>query len=324
MVAKLREAGAIVMGKANLAEFATDGHFSPERVRPGVERVRPVEVADRLLRRLGRRRWRRRFAAAALRHADRRLAVGPVERRLARLAARHGRHAVDRRRDAADLRAGLRGLISRSRCRTSRCCSTRPRSTARPTRSTTSPTATARRTGPPALDDERAAGQGHRRARDRRSTIRSARRAPSDAMRASVRALRRRRARRSRRSPDPPAGPASPPGDRGYEGWRQWMLAHPDTPYTDVVQIMRSPLRLPQFRNTNPYTGTGAMTPEQVAGFQAAARELPRAAGGLDGRAGRRRRRLPGPALATSTSTTRSSRASAAATRRPRRRACRT
>ena len=29
MVAKLREAGAIIMGKANLAEFATDGHFSP-------------------------------------------------------------------------------------------------------------------------------------------------------------------------------------------------------------------------------------------------------------------------------------------------------
>ena len=45
MVAKLREAGAIIMGKANLAEFATDGHFSPERLRAGVERVRPVEVA---------------------------------------------------------------------------------------------------------------------------------------------------------------------------------------------------------------------------------------------------------------------------------------
>jgi amidase len=48
------------------------------------------------------------------------------------------------------------------------------------------------------------------------------------------------------------------------------VLAHPDNPYTDVPSIIRSPLRLPQFRNTSPYTGTGAMTPEQVAGFQAA------------------------------------------------------
>jgi amidase len=69
---------------------------------------------------------------------------------------------------------------------------------------------------------------------------------------------------------DPPSGPASTPGDKGYEGWRQWILAHPDNPYTDVPSIIRSPLRLPQFRNTSPYTGTGAMTPEQVAGFQAA------------------------------------------------------
>ena len=69
---------------------------------------------------------------------------------------------------------------------------------------------------------------------------------------------------------DPPNGPASTPGDKGFEGWRQWILAHPDNPYTDVPSIIRSPLRLPQFRNTNPYTGTGAMTPEQVAGFQAA------------------------------------------------------
>ena len=95
---------------------------------------------------------------------------------------------------------------------------------------------------------------------------------------------------------DPPNGPASTPGDKGYEGWRQWVLAHPDNPYTDVPSIIRSPLRLPQFRNTSPYTGTGAMTPEQVAGFQAARADVPRAAGGVDGRAGRRRRRLPGPA----------------------------
>ncbi len=69
---------------------------------------------------------------------------------------------------------------------------------------------------------------------------------------------------------DPPSGPASTAGDKGYEGWRQWILAHPDNPYTDAAQILRSPLRIPQFRNTSPYTGTGAMTPAQVAAFQKA------------------------------------------------------
>ena len=69
--------------------------------------------------------------------------------------------------------------------------------------------------------------------------------------------------------PDPPAGPASPAGDRGYEGWRQWLLEHPNAPYTDAAQILRSPLRLPQFRNTTPYTGTGAMTLAQVRAFEA-------------------------------------------------------
>jgi amidase len=73
--------------------------------------------------------------------------------------------------------------------------------------------------------------------------------------------------------PDPPSGPSSPPGDRGYEGWRQWLLEHPNAPYTLPEQILRSPLRLPQFRNTNPYTGTGAMTLEQVRAFEAQRKE---------------------------------------------------
>ena len=69
---------------------------------------------------------------------------------------------------------------------------------------------------------------------------------------------------------DPPSGPAATAGDKGFEGWRQWILAYPDNPYTDAAQILRSPLRIPQFRNTNPYTGTGAMTAEQTAAFQLA------------------------------------------------------
>ncbi|MER5805642.1 amidase [Streptomyces mirabilis] len=68
---------------------------------------------------------------------------------------------------------------------------------------------------------------------------------------------------------DPPPAPARTyTGDTYYEGWRQWIQAHPDSPYTEPTQIMRSPLRLPQFRDTSPYTGTGAMTDAQLKALQ--------------------------------------------------------
>ena len=68
--------------------------------------------------------------------------------------------------------------------------------------------------------------------------------------------------------PDPPLPPPAPSGDRNYQGWLSWIQGHPDNPYTDVPQITRSPLRIPQFRNTTPYTGTGPMTDAEIAGFQ--------------------------------------------------------
>ncbi len=77
------------------------------RLRPGVERLRAVEVVDRLLRRLG-RRGRGVAGGGRARLADRRLAVGPLLGRLALLAARHRRPRLDQRRDAADLGPGLR------------------------------------------------------------------------------------------------------------------------------------------------------------------------------------------------------------------------
>jgi amidase len=67
---------------------------------------------------------------------------------------------------------------------------------------------------------------------------------------------------------DPPPAPAGTPGDKGYEGWLKWIQAHPENPYTDVPQIIRSPLRLPQFRNTATYTGTGPMTDAEITAFQ--------------------------------------------------------
>ena len=48
MVAKLREAGAIIMGKANLAEFATDGHFCPSASGQVWNAFDPSKSLDRL------------------------------------------------------------------------------------------------------------------------------------------------------------------------------------------------------------------------------------------------------------------------------------
>ena len=121
IVAKLREAGAIIMGKANLSEFANDGHFLSSASGQVWNAFDASKIVDRLERRLrggGGVVLRRRRPG----HADRRFPLGSVVRRIARLPARHGRHAVDRRRDAADLRAGLRAASSAARCRTSRCC----------------------------------------------------------------------------------------------------------------------------------------------------------------------------------------------------------
>jgi amidase len=64
-----------------------------------------------------------------------------------------------------------------------------------------------------------------------------------------------------------PAPPSSPPntagGDAGYEGWARWIDAHPESPYKDAAEIISSPLRLPYSRR-GPYTGSGRMTQSQV------------------------------------------------------------
>ncbi len=64
--------------------------------------------------------------------------------------------------------------------------------------------------------------------------------------------------------PAAPSAPPSVPGDTGYEGWRQWIAAHPDNPYDTPEQITRSPLRLADRRNTTPYTGTGPMSAAEL------------------------------------------------------------
>jgi amidase len=266
IVAKLREAGAIIMGKANLAEFATDGHFSPSasgqvwnafdpsKSSIGSSGGSAVAVASS-------------FAAAALGTQTGDSLWGPSSAAsLVSLRGTDGMQSTDGVMPLTYVQ-DYAGVISRTLPDLALLLN-----------------ATAIDAPADPLDD---VANGHRPS-DWPSSLNagalqgkvigvpaSAFNDPfgttgtSDAMRAqlahfveagaTVKAI-----------ADPPNGPASTPGDKGFEGWRQWILAHPDNPYTDVPSIIRSPLRLPQFRNTATYTGTGAMTPEQVAGFQAA------------------------------------------------------
>ncbi|MEE6274120.1 amidase family protein [Georgenia sp. MJ206] len=69
--------------------------------------------------------------------------------------------------------------------------------------------------------------------------------------------------------PAAPSAPGTRPGgDLGYEGWAQWIDAHPDNPYTLAEQITRSPLRIPTRVNTTPYTGTGRMSDAEQRAFE--------------------------------------------------------
>ena len=66
--------------------------------------------------------------------------------------------------------------------------------------------------------------------------------------------------------PAPPNAPPNAPGDRGYEGWQRWLDDHPESSYDSPVQIITSPKRLPYSRQAT-YNGTGPMTPSQVDGW---------------------------------------------------------
>ncbi len=266
IVAKLREAGAIIMGKANLAEFATDGHFSPSasgqvwnafdpsKSSIGSSGGSAVAVASS-------------FAAAALGTQTGDSLWGPSSAAsLVSLRGTDGMQSTDGVMPLTYVQ-DYAGIISRTLPDLALLLN-----------------ATAIDAPSDPLDD---VANGHRPA-DWTPALKadalagkvigvpaSAFNDPfgttgtSDAMRAQFAHFVEAGAT-VKPITDPPSGPASTPGDKGFEGWRQWILAHPDNPYTDVPSIIRSPLRLPQFRNTSPYTGTGAMTPEQVTGFQAA------------------------------------------------------
>lgn len=71
---------------------------------------------------------------------------------------------------------------------------------------------------------------------------------------------------------NPPAAPSKTPfnitGDTGYEGWLKWIQDHPNSPYKSPPEITNSQLRIPQLRSASTtYTGAGAMSDSAIKGF---------------------------------------------------------
>ena len=64
-----------------------------------------------------------------------------------------------------------------------------------------------------------------------------------------------------------PSLPTSVAGDRAYQGWVEYIREHPNLPFQDAGDILASPLRLP-YRRRDGYTGTGAMTPAQITAYK--------------------------------------------------------
>ena len=57
-------------------------------------------------------------------------------------------------------------------------------------------------------------------------------------------------------------------GDTGYEGWLKWIQDHPNSPYTSPPEITLSQLRIPQLRSASAtYTGAGEMSTAAIEGF---------------------------------------------------------
>jgi amidase len=69
---------------------------------------------------------------------------------------------------------------------------------------------------------------------------------------------------------DAPPSFASAPGDKAYIGWEYWIRDHPNSPYTDPRDILANPRRLPyRYRSfQNGYSSTGMMTPAQIQAYR--------------------------------------------------------
>jgi amidase len=66
-------------------------------------------------------------------------------------------------------------------------------------------------------------------------------------------------------APGAPPNVSTPGTSTGTEGWARWIEAHPESPYKTAAEIQDSPKKLPYNRSSSPTTATGRMTPEQLA-----------------------------------------------------------
>ncbi|MBF6621301.1 MAG: amidase [Patulibacter sp.] len=64
-------------------------------------------------------------------------------------------------------------------------------------------------------------------------------------------------------APSSPPSPSAPGASTGTEGWARWIEAHPESPYKTPAEIQDSQLKLPYNRSSNPTT-SGRMTRAQV------------------------------------------------------------
>ena len=90
--------------------------------------------------------------------------------------------------------------------------------------------------------------------------------------------------------PDAPGAPpnVSTPGtSTGTEGWARWIEAHPESPYKTAAEIQDSQKKLPYNRSSSPTTATGRMTQAQLAAHRERRLEYKRRiADWMDGAAG--------------------------------------
>ena len=87
-------------------------------------------------------------------------------------------------------------------------------------------------------------------------------------------------------------------GDTGYEGWLKWIQDHPNSPYKSPPEITNSQLRIPQLRSASTtYTGAGAMSDRIDRRIRQLPTGLPGAVGRLDESRRGRRGPLRGRAL---------------------------
>lgn len=64
-------------------------------------------------------------------------------------------------------------------------------------------------------------------------------------------------------APSAPSTPSTPGANTGVEGWARWIEAHPESPFQTPAQIIDSPRKLPYNRSSSPTTA-GRMTRAQV------------------------------------------------------------